>query len=210
MYDGAQFCLLTIRFTQESIFPSIRLVDTFIMSSTSGLSFDLEAYIGRYPAQSETRLQRLFFIYNKAHDSNDKELCSQAKTFAVEQIRSTGNIKRYKELLSSCPPDEQDQEWILQMTRESQVALKTLLGRLSTAQAHLNKEAIRLAYLALCDFHRPRGDLEEAMRVALRSREYCTTRSQTAHVCLLIMELAMDMRKCIPTLLSASLPDSDT
>ena len=164
------------------------------MSSTSGLSFDLESYIGRYPAQSETRLQRLLFIYNKANESNDKELSTQAKTFAVEQIRSTGNITRYKELLSSCP-EEQDQEWILQETREYQISLKTLLGRLSTAQAHLNKEAIRLAYLALCDFHRPRGDLEEAMRFALRSKDYCTTRNQTAHVCLLIMELAMDMRK---------------
>ena len=157
------------------------------------LSFDLEGYVSRYPPQSETRLQRLIFIYHKAYDLNDKELGEQAKSLALDQIRATGNVKRYKELIPF--PADQDQAWISQVEQASQANLEAIESRLSAAQAHLNKEAIRMAYLALCDFHRPRGDLREAMRAALRSRDYCTNRNQTAHVCLLIMELAMDMRK---------------
>ena len=161
-------------------------------SPSTPLSFDLEAYIGRYPTQSETRLQRLVFIYRKAIAENDSELAQQAKNLASEQIRATSNTKRYKELFVE---QQQDAAWIAQVEQESMALQEALEGRLSAAQAHLNKEAIRMAYLAFCDFYRPRGDLREAMRAALRSRDYCTNRNQTAHVCLLIMELAMDMRE---------------
>jgi hypothetical protein len=159
------------------------------MSTIPALSFDLEAYIGRYPENSETRLQRLIFIHRNCED---KQCSEQARTLAADQIRACGNISRYKELLLS---DDPNPSWVAQVQQESAVMLESIEGRLLAAQAHLNKEAIRMAYLALCDFHRPRGDLRSAMRVALRSKDYCTNRNQTAHVCLLIMELAMEMRE---------------
>lgn len=156
------------------------------MSTIPVLSFDLEAYIARYRANSETRLQRLIFIHRS---TEDKHLSEQAKLLAIDQIKATGNVPRYRELL----PDNPDSSWEAHVDHESTSLLESMEGRLLAAQAHLNKEAIRTSYLTLCDFYRPRGDLRSAMRVALRSRDYCTNRSQTAHVCLLIMELALEM-----------------
>lgn len=178
------------------------------MSTIPALSFDLEAYIGRYPAHSETRLQRLLFIHRNCED---KQCSEQAKALAAEQIRASGNIPRYKELLLAEDPDP---SWVAQVQQDSAALLESIEGRLLAAQAHLNKEAIRMGYLALCDFHRPRGDLRSAMRVALRSKDYCTNRNQTAHVCLLIMELAMEMREyqetglTTPNILMSSIQNS--
>lgn len=72
--------------------------------------------------------------------------------------------------------------------------LETLEARLSTAQAHLAKEAIRTAYLALAEFHRLRGDLRESLRRVLRSRDFCTNTRQSGQVCLMVIELGVDMR----------------
>ena len=72
--------------------------------------------------------------------------------------------------------------------------LETLEARLSTAQAALAKEAIRTAYLALAEFHRLRGDLRESLRRVLRSRDFCTNTRQTGQVCLMVIELGVDMR----------------
>ncbi len=56
--------------------------------------------------------------------------------------------------------------------RESQARLDTLEARLATAQAHLVRESIRTALLALGEFHKRRGDLREAWRRVWKSREY--------------------------------------
>lgn len=52
----------------------------------------------------------------------------------------------------------------------SQSQLETLDARLGTAMSHVNKESIRMALLALGEFHRGRGDLREAWRKVLKSR----------------------------------------
>mmetsp|Transcript_17296 Transcript_17296/g.26762 ORF Transcript_17296/g.26762 Transcript_17296/m.26762 type:complete len:516 (-) Transcript_17296:158-1705(-) len=152
-------------------------------------SFDLETYIGRYHPSSETRLQRLLFIGEHAPDPGGSSL---AWDLAERQMRECGNVRKYREVFSSRASF--DAEWADETAAAAQQQLEVLEGRLAAAQSHLNKEAIRAAYLALGDFHRRRGELRDAMRVVLRSREYCTNRGQTGHVCLLVMELAIDLR----------------
>lgn len=88
-----------------------------------------------------------------------------------------------------------DEGWVEETDASTQSSLEVLEGRLSVAQAHLNKEAIRTAYLEIGTFARQRGDLQHSLRAVLRSRDYCTNRSQTTHVCLLVIELSMELRK---------------
>jgi len=152
-------------------------------------AFDLEAYISRYHPTSETRLQRLLFIGEHAPDPG---VSSLAWDLAERQLRECANVRQYRKVFSSRPSF--DSEWADETDAAAQQQLEVLEGRLAAAQSHLNKEAIRAAYLALGDFHRRRGELRDAMRVVLRSREYCTNRGQTGHVCLLVMEMAIDLR----------------
>ena len=76
----------------------------------------------------------------------------------------------------------------------SQMHLQTLEARLSQAQSHLAKDAIRTAYLALAEHYRLRGDLRESLRKLLRSRDFCTHTRQSGAVCLLVVELGVDLR----------------
>ena len=164
--------------------------------------FDLVTYIDRYPAGSETRLQRLLFIANK-----DSEVSAQALQLAELHFRETHNVRGYKQVFGRDNTSSNnktptggiifDATWAQDTERLTQSALETLEARLSAAQAQLQKEAIRTAYLAIGDFLAKRGDLPAALRAVMRSREYCTTRAQTANVCLQVIEMAMNMSKCI-------------
>lgn len=78
---------------------------------------------------------------------------------------------------------------------DAQNQLETLEGRLSTAQSHIMKESIRTALLAMAEFHKMRGELREALRRVLRSREYCANGRQHTQVCLLLVELSVDLRE---------------
>ena len=79
-------------------------------------------------------------------------------------------------------------------SQTSQLHLQTLEARLSSAQSHLAKDAIRTAHLALAEHYRLRGDLRTSLRHLLRSRDYCTATRQSGTVCLLVIELGVDMR----------------
>mmetsp|Transcript_33051 Transcript_33051/g.72482 ORF Transcript_33051/g.72482 Transcript_33051/m.72482 type:complete len:569 (+) Transcript_33051:165-1871(+) len=209
--------------------------------------FDLESYISRYDAQSETRLQRLLLIGSK---SSAEETGRAAYVLAERQMRDTANVLRYREVFGGASasaaggvggggdaaaagsgsgeaPTESapestastgviaadasatnitadhnpaqygllyDTTFVSNTERTSLMHLETLEARLSTAQAHLAKEAIRTAYLALAEFHRLRGDLKESLRHVLRSRDFCTNTRQTGQVCLMVIELGVDMR----------------
>jgi hypothetical protein len=158
--------------------------------------FDLETYIGRYPVGSESRLQRLLFIAEKTQDL--PELSKQAYVLAERHMRENLNVRCYKDVFGDNSNKGEivyDTVWVQETESSTQASLETLEARLSAAQAQLQKEAIRTAYLAIGEFARQRGDLQQALRAVMRSRDYCTNRSQTAHVCLLIIELAMDKSK---------------
>ena len=70
-------------------------------------------------------------------------------------------------------------------------ARNVLQQRLQSAQAHLNKEAIRVAYLALKEHDQTTGQLNEAFFSAIRAKDYCTSRPQQAAVSLSILQVAL-------------------
>mmetsp|Transcript_28246 Transcript_28246/g.41731 ORF Transcript_28246/g.41731 Transcript_28246/m.41731 type:complete len:453 (-) Transcript_28246:1285-2643(-) len=156
--------------------------------------FDLEAYIARYQVTSETRLQRLLFV---AKNTTDYDVSREAYRMAERQLLENSNVRCYKDVFGDSTQKSgiaYDSAWVEETEIATQTSMETLEGRLSAAQAHLQKEAIRMAYLAIGEFSRQRGDLQQALRAVMRSRDYCTSRNQTGHVCLLVIELAMDTK----------------
>jgi COP9 signalosome complex subunit 1 len=116
-------------------------------------------------------------------------------------ILLTSDVARPSTSIARNPADQQqrqpskamDSDWITATETSNRSARHVLQGRLSTAQSHLHKEAIRTAYLALAQQDSKTGELRDAMGSLLRATDYCTTRSQTAHISLLILELALGM-----------------
>jgi hypothetical protein len=91
------------------------------------------------------------------------------------------------------PKTAYDNEWVQTTEASNKNARHVLQGRLSAAKSHLHKEAIRSAYIALAQHDAKTGELRGAMGYLLRATDYCTTRSQTAHISLLILELALHL-----------------
>jgi 26S proteasome subunit RPN7/PCI domain len=87
-----------------------------------------------------------------------------------------------------------DHDFLVECESRNRGIRDLLSSRLHAAQAHLNKEAIRTAYLALAESDILRGDLPEAYHAALRAKDYCTNRQQTCQVSFLVLELAIHLQ----------------
>lgn len=146
-------------------------------------SFDLEQYISHYT--SETRLQRLAFI---AQQTTDATLQQTANRMLEHDVKRAGNLVRYKQL-----HPQEDEHWIQTTTANNEASLQVLEARLSAAQANLNKDAIRTAFLNLADFSLKTGQVRDALKYTLRARDYCTSRQQTGLICWNVIELALNL-----------------
>jgi 26S proteasome subunit RPN7 len=138
----------------------------------------------------------------------------------LETIQQHGNIVRYKELYqhyharfnltpnhgstdasssssSQHPPGilpPYDANWIHEAEARNRQEREMLMGRMHAAQAHLNKEAIRIAYTALSYFQVRMGEYHDALANAFKAKDYCTSRSQTASNSLQILVVSLYLR----------------
>jgi hypothetical protein len=115
---------------------------------------------------------------------------------AARQMKEAGNVHRYKEVFGSSGSNSgsntnsgnsvavrnhivYDTAWVHDAEMNNRTGRDILTSRLQAAQAHLNKEAIRAAYLAMAEHDAMTGDLTEAFHSVLRAKDYCTSRQQT-------------------------------
>jgi hypothetical protein len=100
----------------------------------------------------------------------------------------------------SQPPSRQpsipyDQDWVLTTESANRNDRHVLQGRLSTAQSHLHKEAIRTAYIALAQHDIKTGELQDSLGSLFRATDYSTSRQQTAQISLLILEVCLGLQQ---------------
>jgi hypothetical protein len=146
--------------------------------------FDIESsIISRY--QGEARLQRLLWVATEA----SPEVRQAALPLAKDYAQQLGNIRRFQETCHLL--QQNDDAWVNHRMAQNRQDREILMQRLSVAQAHLNKEAIRVAYLALAEHDTQTGELREALYSAVRAKDYCTNRSHTAVVSLYVLQIAL-------------------
>jgi hypothetical protein len=174
---------------------------------------DLEASAVATRYVGEGRLQRLLCIAK--HPSSERSLAESALKMAHMYAMQDGNVRRYAETYHVQQKDPQQQQqphpgedtittsvvlpavdpaWITQQGNQNRTARDVLLQRLSAAQAHLNKEAIRVAYLALAEHDQATGEVNDAFHSAARAADYCTNRQQTVAVSLQILQSCIHLQ----------------
>ncbi len=94
-----------------------------------------------------------------------------------------------------CPSIVFDAQWVVLAEAANRDDRHILQSRLSTAQSHLHKEAIRTAYIALAQHDITTGDLKESLGSLLRATDYCISRAQTAQISLLILEVCLALKE---------------
>jgi len=87
-----------------------------------------------------------------------------------------------------------DIDWVIRQEEINQQERTALQGRLSTAQAHLHKDAIRNAYLNLAEYDRKIGSLQNGLSNLVRAMDYCTSRQQTGQVSIMILEVCLSLK----------------
>lgn len=158
---------------------------------------DLETTIvSRY--SGEALVQRLLWVTKLSPPQ-----ASQAYQLLETHMKQTNNVHRYKEVFGSSVNTNTnntsqvvvyDPQWVHGTELTNRTARDVLTSRLQAAQSHLNKEAIRAAYLAISEHHALTGNLTDAFHASHRAKDYCTSHQQTAAVSMQIIELSLHLK----------------
>jgi hypothetical protein len=161
----------------------------------------LDSVARRY--QSEALVQRLQY----ARHGTDSQVAARTYQLLLEHARQQGNTRRYLDLKQqqqqptmdpnnySDNDNNPDDAWMSSADARNRHDLGVLQSRLTSAQAHLSKDAIRNAYLSLAEFYESRlGQLAEAASMLQQAKDYCTQRSHTHVVLLATLQVALSMR----------------
>jgi len=77
-----------------------------------------------------------------------------------------------------------DQQWIEMKNKRAQLKLEKLDNDLKSFKSHSIKESIRRGHNDLGDHHMDMGDLHNALKCYIRSRDYCTNNNHVFTMCL--------------------------
>ncbi|EFJ08729.1 hypothetical protein SELMODRAFT_235966 [Selaginella moellendorffii] len=159
----------------------------------AGDQVDLEAYAGLYSGR--TKVTRLFFIADHAKSHN---LELEALRMAHNEIRRAENTLLYKEVVDKIggrlgAAYARDQEWVDVVDRRAVQRQEKLDMELNGYKTNLIKESIRMGYNDLGDFFYSRGDLQQAFKCYVRTRDYCTTSKHIIAMCLNVILVSIEL-----------------
>jgi COP9 signalosome complex subunit 1 len=184
---------------------SMEGVETFKPGPTNGdpdsLGFDWELYIQAYSGRD--KVERLLFLAKR--DPSLRTICSDA---ALKEItESMKDVKLYHRALSirntsaesgapALPNGERaraDEAWCEHWEQHNRVELEKLDLELRNYQNNLIKESIRMGYRDLGDHLRATGNLDEALKYYLKTRDYCSTNEHLVDMCVHVVEVALEL-----------------
>lgn len=88
---------------------------------------------------------------------------------------------------------EYDGEWARGVDERARARMEKLEADLQSSKALLIKESIRIAHLDVGDHHAARGDLPEALKAYVRSRDYVASPSHNIAMCLAVVRVASEL-----------------
>eukprot|EP00245_Coleochaete_scutata_P005782 TRINITY_DN19649_c0_g1_i1.p1 TRINITY_DN19649_c0_g1~~TRINITY_DN19649_c0_g1_i1.p1 ORF type:complete len:435 (-),score=92.43 TRINITY_DN19649_c0_g1_i1:295-1599(-) len=159
----------------------------------SNQQFDLETYASNYTGH--TKITRLRFI---AERCNNRSMELEALRMALDEIRKGDNTFVYLETVEKVygklgPEYQLDQDWVDATDRRVTQRHEKLEGELNAYKTNLIKESIRMGYNDLGDFYYNRGDLQQAFKQYVRTRDYCTTSKHIIAMCLNVILVSIEL-----------------
>lgn len=165
--------------------------------------FDWETYISAY--KGRTKIDRLLFLAEKV--PSFRQPCSSA---ALDLITSTTkDVQLYHRALyirntkpengSPLLPKEERRDvnvdWCETTEKANRIELEKLDLELRNYQNNLIKESIRMGYRDLGDHMRTVGNLHEAFKYFINTRDYCSTNEHLVEMCLNVIEVSLEMKE---------------
>eukprot|EP00285_Hemiselmis_virescens_P002783 CAMPEP_0173414750 /NCGR_PEP_ID=MMETSP1356-20130122/84490_1 /TAXON_ID=77927 ORGANISM="Hemiselmis virescens, Strain PCC157" /NCGR_SAMPLE_ID=MMETSP1356 /ASSEMBLY_ACC=CAM_ASM_000847 /LENGTH=480 /DNA_ID=CAMNT_0014376953 /DNA_START=96 /DNA_END=1538 /DNA_ORIENTATION=- len=161
---------------------------------TPSQGFDMESYISNYAGR--TRAYRLKHIALRC-----PALQEEALRMMLHEVQSGQNVQLYKDVLDLCREKDKlgpieklrDQSWIDRVQESNDKTLEKL--ELDLCQHKLNsiKEKVRMGHNDLGHHHYNVGNLNEALKCYVRTRDYGTTTKHQTDMCLNIIKVGIEM-----------------
>eukprot|EP01038_Epipyxis_sp_PR26KG_P009702 gene9702-13059_t len=155
--------------------------------------FDISSYISSY--EGHTKLARLIFIAERSE--NLKEL---ALKILDDELKLGCNSIFYTSFYKSQFDQSTsiisyNQEWVLSVEKHCQQKLNQLEAELVSAKSTLIKESIRLAYVDIGNLHYEMGNLNEALKSFIRTRDSNSLPRHTIEMCLKVIQISFDLKQ---------------
>ncbi|KAJ8510780.1 hypothetical protein OPV22_001214 [Ensete ventricosum] len=158
-----------------------------------GEQMDLEAYVALYAGR--TRVSRLLFI---AERCGNEGMQLEALRMAHDEIKKREDSHLYREVIAKIggrlgPQYALDQTWVDMVDRRAEVRKEKLENELNAYKTNLIKESIRMGYNDLADFFYAHGQLGDAFKNYVRTRDYCTSSKHISQMCLNVILVSIEL-----------------
>jgi len=157
--------------------------------ATPSSSFDLESYASCYTGR--TKLARLKFIGQRA-----PSLRADAFKMLLSEIKGGQDVTLYQETLQlmndfNVPAEPKDQEWITKVQEQTEKAFEKLEVELCQHKLNSIKEKVRMGHNDLGHHHLATGNLHEALKCFIRTRDYGTTQKHAIEMSLHVIKVGV-------------------
>ncbi|XP_008799523.1 COP9 signalosome complex subunit 1 isoform X2 [Phoenix dactylifera] len=158
-----------------------------------GEQMDVEAYASLYTGR--TKVTRLLFIADRC---GNEGMQLEALRLAYDEIKKGEDSQLYREAASKIagrlgPQYTLDQAWADSIDRRAEQRKDKLENELSGYKTNLIKESIRMGYNDLGDFYYAHGQLGDAFKNYVRTRDYCTTSKHIIQMCLNVILVSIEL-----------------
>ncbi|CAL0315118.1 unnamed protein product [Lupinus luteus] len=162
----------------------------------SGDQLDIEVYASLYAGR--TKIMRLLFIANRCGEKNNTTMQLEALRMAYDEIKKGENTQLYREVVQKIdgrlgPGYDLDVAWAENVDRRAEQKKEKLENELNAYRTNLIKESIRMGYNDFGDFYYAHGQLGDAFKSYVRTRDYCTTSKHIIHMCMSAILVSIEM-----------------
>ncbi|XP_065028856.1 COP9 signalosome complex subunit 1 isoform X1 [Musa acuminata AAA Group] len=158
-----------------------------------GEQMDLEVYVALYTGR--TRVSRLLFI---AERCGNEGMQLEALRMAHDEIKKGEDSHLYREVIAKIggrlgPLYALDQTWVDMVDRRAEARKEKLENELNSYKTNLIKESIRMGFNDLADFFYAHGQLGDAFKNYVRTRDYCTSSKHISQMCLNVILVSIEL-----------------
>jgi COP9 signalosome complex subunit 1 len=117
---------------------------------------------------------------------------------AYDEIKKGENTQLFREVVQKIdgrlgPNYDMDLSWCEVVERKAEQKKERLENELNAYRTNLIKESIRMGYNDFGDFYYSHGQLGDAFKSYVRTRDYCTTSKHIIHMCLSTILVSIEM-----------------